>query len=103
MEMFNSDTDFNNIDPDTVIGRGAIFTCVKCGAQAPSIIFEDVTPPLPEGWCALKERDINGQQGYLCPDCWKEGNKPFSYSIEINGELVQPPKTITPFKDKGGD
>ena len=73
--MFNSDIDLNNIDPDTVIGRGAIFTCVKCGAQAPSVIFEDSTPPLPEGWCTLEQRDINGQQGYLCRTCFAENMK----------------------------
>lgn len=103
MEMFNSDIDINNIDPDEVIGRCAIFTCLKCGVKAPSIIFKDVTPPLPEGWYALEQCDINGQQGYLCPTCWKEVNKPFSYSITVNGELVQPPKTITPLIDKDGD
>lgn len=101
--MFNSDIDLNNIDPNTVIGRGTIFTCLKCGATAPSMIFEDAKPPLPEGWYALEQRDINGRQGYLCPSCFAEMNKPFSYSIEINSELVQPPKTITPMIDKDDD
>lgn len=103
MKMFDSEIDVNSIDPDAVIGRGTIFTCLKCGATAPSIIFEDAKPPLPEGWCALEQRDINGWQGYLCPTCFAELNKPFSYSIEINGKQVQPPTTITPFKDKDDD
>ena len=87
-------------NPDDVIGKACIFYCMYCSKTAHSIAFNNHELKIPEGWQAMAS-GMNQRVGYLCPDCWKEVNKPFSFSIEVNGELVQPPKTITPFKNKG--
>lgn len=89
-------------NPDEVIGKACIFCCICCSKTAHFIAFNNHEVKTPEGWQVIAS-STNQRIGYLCPDCWKEANKPFSYSIEINGEMVQPPKTITLFKDKDGD
>ena len=89
-------------NPDEVIGKACIFQCMHCSKTAPSIAFNNHELKTPEGWQAMAS-GTNQRVGYLCPDCWKEVNKSFSYSITVNGEMVQPPTTITPFKDKDGD
>ena len=89
-------------NPDDVIGKACIFQCMHCSKTAPFIAFNNHELKTPEGWQAMAS-GMNQRVGYLCPNCWKEVNKPFSYSIEINGELVQPPKTITPMIDKDDD
>lgn len=82
-----------------------IYTCSHCGKQA-FVPYENspADSPLPEGWNCIK-CSYNDQYdffGYLCNACIDNVNKPFSYSIEVNGEVVRLPKTITPFKDKDG-
>jgi len=93
---------------DDVMGKCGLYTCLKCRKLGYSVQFNTDTVLPPEGWQAIIYTDTTDNygdtdhRGYLCPECWAEANKPFSYSIEVNGEVVQPPKTITPFKTKDG-
>ena len=103
------ETDGKN--PDNVVGKARIIQCIYCSKTAYSIAFNDHEPNTPEGWHAVTQYiapGIDQQIGYLCPDCLKEMNKPFSYSLTVNGEVVHASKTIplftiTPFKDEDDD
>lgn len=93
-------------NPDDVIGKVRTVHCIYCSKMAYSMTFTNPELKTPEGWHHITQNiapGIDQRVGYLCPDCWKEVNKPFSYSITVNGKRVQPPKTITLFEDKGGE
>ena len=96
----NEQIELDDINPDEVIATARLIYCLYCGNTGYYIAPTGQELKTPEGWQAITAHGINQRVGYLCPDCWKEVNKPVSYSIEINGEIVQPPKTITSFKDK---
>lgn len=86
-------------------GAFQVYECSRCRKQEVSVSWSDCAP-IPKGWKGFEYADSPDKDGnksyigFICPECFAEMNKPFSYSIKINGELVQPPKTITPFKDK---
>lgn len=81
-------------------GSFQVYECSCCRKQEISESWSGPAP-IPKGWKGFEYADSPDKDGnklyigFVCSDCWKEMNKPFSYSITINGELVQPPKTIT--------
>ena len=95
----NEQIELDDLNLDEVIATAMLIHCLYCGDTAYYMVPTGQELKAPEGWQAITD-SMNQRIGYLCPDCWKEVNKPFSYSIEVNGEVVQPTKTITPFKDK---
>lgn len=85
-------------------GDFQVYECSCCRKQEVSQSL--IGPaPIPKGWKEFEYTDSPDKVyiGFVCPDCLKEANRPFSYSITINGKVVQPPKIITPFKIKDGD
>lgn len=94
-------------EPELNLPKGdfQVYMCSCCRKQeiSESLIGH---APIPKGWKGFEYADSPDKDGnksyigFICPECFAEMNKPFSYSIKINGELVQPPKTITPMIDK---
>ena len=89
-------------------GDFRIYECKGCRKQ--EVSFSVIgSAPIPKGWKSFEyaespfEYEDKSFIGFFCPSCFAEMNKPFSYSKEITGERVQPPKTITPMKDKEGE
>lgn len=85
--------DVDGKNQNDVISKARIIQCIYCSKIAYSRTFNDHEPKTPEGWHAVTQYiapGINQQIGYLCPDCLKEMNKPFSYSLTVNGEVVHP-------------
>lgn len=68
--------------------------CIKCGKTVKVLPEQNYTPPSDWHKVELTDHGKTIKRGYFCPDCTKQLDEPITFSVEVNGQIVEPMKTV---------